>query len=136
MEIKKTNQNFGVKLFRNHFLTEVLNDCSNKKIKYEVLHSMRNMETSDIRTRLQMDLFYRNNCPAIVFSRFLPKQGVNITKSINDYEKVAEKEFPFKDIDDVFSYAAKLLIDLGKNNKNNDLYKKIVTDFPIKKRNV
>ena len=102
--------------------------------KYKKLDKARlNIETSMLKTRLRMDIDTYNGMPKVIFSRFDPRLPVGIPKDINkDY--TLRKQVAFLSVyeKNPIKFAYNLIVKMGKNVPENDLFRYAVSGKPTK----
>jgi len=130
MEINQSNQHFGALFNKSTDLENIITDSMKKGKFKKIKEAKRNIGKQDPSVRLSVNLFYHNehgiNYPAIIFSRFEPKNGIKIPKSQKDYnltgitEYIADKEM------DILTYGRRMIAKLGHEAPKNKMYKQVV----------
>jgi hypothetical protein len=96
--------------------------------KFEKLNQARkNIDKAYLTTRLRVDIARsETGHPVLMISKFKPKNGVIIPKTIDDYKLVKVSEYESFNKGNPLVFALRKLIRLGNNAPNNNLYKEVV----------
>lgn len=127
MEIRYSNQHFGAKFLDSSDLRDIVVE-SVKKGKFDKINqSRKNIDKQDLKVRLKVNLCYTDGKPTIIFSRYTPKKNVLIPESLDDYELSAITEYTSgKKSEGILEFARRIIIKMGNNAPNNNIYKKVV----------
>jgi len=126
MNINSSNTNFKAKFLDTPDLRDIVVD-SVQKGKFQKLNQARkNIEKTDLRTRLKVNLCYTGDYPTVIFSKYTPRKDVPVALSFDDYELTGVTEYTSSKKENILKYARNLLIKMGNNAPKNKIYQTVV----------
>lgn len=131
MNIKNNydRQSFQAKFTKSDSLTEIVK-YAKEKGKFEKLNQARkNIESAYLTRRIQVDLFYDGERPAIIYTRFEPKYKLDhVATNPEDYEVRARHSFSSTKKGNILDFALRHIIRMGNSVPDNKIFKKVVVD--------
>jgi hypothetical protein len=123
------NPNFSAKFFYSDSLKQVA-DYAVEKGKFDKLNSARkSIDSRCVTTRIKLEAGLNSKGFAkLVFFKYLPKQGVIIPKTMEDYVLVKTTTYNSNIEKNPLKMALSKIIKMGNNNANNNTFKLIVID--------
>ena len=100
---------------------KLLNFCNDKLNK-----ARKNIDVSNLATRLRVDVGENNGKPFVTFTRFDLKPNVIVPKSFDDYKPPKTFVYQSNKKCDMLKYALDRIIKLGNNAPRNKMYQSVV----------
>lgn len=123
---QSSDTNFKAKFFHSESLKQVA-DYAVEKGKFQKLNQARkNIDMSNLTTRLRFDYGELNGRPFVTFARYDLKPGVIVPESLEDYKEPKVYLIQSSKKENVLKFALERLIKMGNNAPNNKLYKHVV----------
>lgn len=131
MDIKYNNPNinFNAKFVKSDSLKDVVNYAIEHGQFDRLNKARKELDSSykGLRTRLKLDIYYNDDYPTVIFSRFEPKKN-SLGISEKDYELTAQTEHVSSKKMNALKFALERIIKLANNAPDNKLYKKVVLE--------
>ena len=124
---KTYNQNFTARFLQSDDLKKVA-DYAVEKGKFEKLNQARkNIATSCLTTRLFVKIGQTDkNYPFISFDKFVPKKGVIVPQTMDDYVRVKTTTFTTEKHKNILKHAYETIIKMGNSVPYNKVFRKTV----------
>ena len=120
------NPNFQAKFLHSESL-KLVADYAVEKGKFDKLNQARkNIDTSNLTSRLRFDIGEVNGRPFVTFARYDLKPNVVVPQSLDDYK--APKFYLYESCKkcDMLKFAYERIIKMGNNVPNNRLFRQVV----------
>ena len=118
---------FQAKFFHSESL-KMIADYAVEHNKFQKLNQARkNIDAYCLPVRLRVDIGRtEKGFPSIVFTKFMPKSGIIVPTSMNDYVPVKSTTYVGSESKDLLKFALEKLIKLGNDAPKNNMFKNIV----------
>ena len=128
MNIQKTNPNFQAKFLHSESL-RLIADYAKENGKFEALNIARkNISTSNLTTRIRVDIGENLGRPFVTFSKFVPRKKVRIAKTMDDYKLAKTEIYESGKHQNPLKFALEKIIKLGNDAPNNKMFRRLVIE--------
>lgn len=134
MEIKQSNQNFGVKFFRSNLLDATIEASKTKGDFYKINHARKRMELFNPDIRLKLDFKSDGRNKFLEISRYQLKKGDEFTgKTVEDFELTGKGQTRIPNNQKATNFTKKFIENIGRTAPVNEQYQNIIkgTAFDI-----
>ena len=113
--------------FLNSQSLKLIAEYAVEKGEFKKLNTARkNIDRSNLTTRLRVDIFKEQDKCGITFTRYVPKDNVLVPKTMDDYIITKVKTYETTNTSNPLEFGLQKIIKLGNNAPHNNMFKEVV----------